>query len=499
MKRFLEEAKKLIRINSETSHGNEEVANYVSTLMREAGLRVQTQQVTHSLEDISKRQFNVIGILGDHLVDKKIRKGLLLNTHLDTVGPGLLEYWTETGGDPFSATIKDRRIYGLGTADVKLDLLCKLYAAKKFRDRPLKMPIYLVGTCGEELGMFGARYLIKSLALNPKYVVVGEPSELRVVYSHKCLNIYRVTISYQQVERDPRGFNRRIDFYTYGKSAHSSYPHLGVDAIGASLEFLKRASSQGFEFRFTKFDGGDTVNRVPDRSCVELFFTSHQFEDFKRFFRQAAESDSGDDTPKAAASHKLEIGAAGDAGVRFLPDSIFPCILDIHTFFKSMATDFEKVKDPSYNPACSTLNLGKLKQHAGNVTLHLDLRLLPDVNPDEVEKHIQKGMQAIAANYPSLNVTAVRERVNPGLNMTLDHDLVKICCDAMSAAGLEPRLDKKATSTEAAQYFQAGYEAVVFGPGVSHGNSHSPNENNLLDHLEKAILFYEKLIEKVCT
>jgi acetylornithine deacetylase/succinyl-diaminopimelate desuccinylase-like protein len=30
------------------------------------------------------------------------------------------------------------------------------------------------------------------------------------------------------------------------------------------------------------------------------------------------------------------------------------------------------------------------------------------------------------------------------------------------------------------------------------GNSHSPNEYNLIEHLEKAVYFYEKLIERVC-
>ena len=75
----------------------------------------------------------------------------------------------------------------------------------------------------------------------------------------------------------------------------------------------------------------------------------------------------------------------------------------------------------------------------------------------------------LAAKYPSLNVTAVKERGNPGLNMTREKELVKICEEAMKDASIEPRLDKKATSTEAAQYFQAGYEAVVFGPGLSAG------------------------------
>lgn len=493
MKRLYEEARKMIRINSETSRGNEEMANYVASLMQEKGIKATLQHVTHSHEDVSTRQFNVIGILGDPLVDRKIRKGLLLNTHLDTVSPGLPENWTETGNDPFAATIKDGKIFGLGTADVKLDFLCKLHAAAKFRERKLKMPIYLVGTCGEEMGMFGTKYLIKSLALNPKYVVVGEPSGLKLVYAHKSLNVFRVSIGYQQVERDARGFNRKVELHALGRSAHGSYPHLGANAIEGMLNFLRDASERGFELRFTRLDGGDTVNKVPDRASAQLYLTSHQFEDFKRIFREMSKE------PAEGVRYKVDLGGIGETGVRFLPDPLFPCLLEVKKFFESVAADFQKVKDESYNPSCSTVNFGKLKQQQGALVTHFDLRILPDLVPEQIEKHIRQGIQAIAERYPSLNIGVVRERMNPGLNMTMEHSLVKLCQSAMEETKLEPQFSKKATSTEAAQYFEAGYEAVVFGPGVSQGNSHSPNEHNLLEHLDKATAFYEKLIEKACT
>lgn len=490
--RLLEEARKMIRINSETSRGNEEVANYALALLQDRGFKASLQQVTHSLDEISKRQFNVIGILGDPLVDRKIRKGLLLNTHLDTVSPGLSENWTETSGDPFEATVKDNRIYGLGSADVKIDFLCKLHAAAKFRERKLRMPIYLVGTCGEEVGMFGAKYLIKSMALNPRFVVVGEPSSLSLVHAHKCMAVYRVTAGFQQVERDARGFNRRVDLHSFGKSAHSSYPQLGTNAILTALDFLREATEAGFELRFTQFDGGDTINKVPDRGMFQFYLSSHQFEDFKRFFREAGNIEG------SGRAFKADLGGIGDTGVRFLPDGLYPCLTEIVEFFQAIGRDFQKVRDESFNPAHSTLNFGKLKQSPGGLTLHFDLRLLPDLVPDEIDRHIQQGMRMIASRHPSLNVTAIRERINPGLNMTRERELVGICQAALGEAGIEPRLDKKATSTEAAQYFQAGYEAVVFGPGMSQGNSHSPNEHNLLDQIEKATTFYEKLIEKVC-
>jgi len=134
----------------------------------------------------------------------------------------------------------------------------------------------------------------------------------------------------------------------------------------------------------------------------------------------------------------------------------------------------------------------------GTVEMHFDLRLLPDISPEDMEQTIKKGIQAIATQYPSLNISVVRERMNPGLNMSLEDQLLRICREAMDLSGIKPTFAKKATSTEAAQFFQAGYQAVVFGPGESQGNSHSPNENNILDQIEKAIGFYEKVIERVC-
>ncbi len=492
MRDFTDEAKKLISIKSISSDGNEEIANYLFDRMKEAGLKVQLQHVTHSLDHVSKRQFNVIGILGDPLVDKKTKKGLLLNTHLDTVGGGILSNWTETDGDPWHATIKNGKIFGLGSADVKLDFLCKLRAIEKFREKKLRMPVYLVGTCAEEIGMLGAKYLIKSGALNPKFVVVGEPSDLSVVYAHKSLNIFKISIGFQMVAKDARGFNRRIQIQSFGKSAHGSYPHMGTNAITQLMDLIRDSMDQGYDMKFTKLEGGDNINKVPDRASAEFYLTSHQFEDYKRFFKDLLVQ------TQMEKSFEMDFSGGGDAGIRFVSDQIFECSTQISDYFKKLAHQFAKVTDETFNPAHSTVNLGVLKQTMGGIELYFDLRILPDQDADAIEKEILKDVQAIAGQYNGLNISAVRQRTNPGLNMTVDHELVRICKDALIAAGLSAKIDKKATSTEAAQYYKSGFEAVIFGPGLSYGNSHSPNEHNLMEHLDKATAFYEKLIERVC-
>ena len=492
MRPIFEEARKIIRINSVSSNGNEELANYVSTLLQDHGLKPQLQQVTHSLENVSKRQFNVIGILGDPLVDKKTKKGLLLTTNLDTVSPGLPENWTETGGDPFAANFKDGKIFGLGSADTKLDFLCKLHAIEKFREKKLKMPIYLVGTCGEELGMFGAKYLIKSLALNPKYVLVGEPSGLKLIQAHKCMALFRVSIDYQLIERDARGFNRKIDLHSFGKSAHGSSPDLGTNAILQAVDFLKHAADSGFELRFTQLGGGDTKNKVPDSSRIEFYLTSHQFEDFKRFFRETVKMLSKEKAFRA------DLGGLGDMGVRFLPDALFPCVLEMVNFFRDLSGELEGKSNPSFDPPGSTVNFSMVKQRPSGVDLYFDLRLLPQESPEEIEKRILKGIQSVAARYSSLNILSVKERLNPGLNTSPDSAFIKLCTEAMTTAGMDVALAKTSTSTEAALFSQAGYESIAFGPGTSTGNSHSPNEFNLSEDIEKATLFYQKVIERVC-
>ncbi|OFZ20168.1 MAG: hypothetical protein A2X94_09695 [Bdellovibrionales bacterium GWB1_55_8] len=187
-----------------------------------------------------------------------------------------------------------------------------------------------------------------------------------------------------------------------------------------------------------------------------------------------------------------------ESGVKFLPEPVFSCLSEIIGFFERVAADFAKVRDESYVPAHSTVSFGKLTTGMGKIELSFDLRLLPELSPDELQKHIQDGIQKIARGYPGLNIGAARERMNPGLSVPENHEFVTLCQQAMKEAGLDPTLAKKATSTEAAQYQQAGYPAVVFGPGVSVGNSHSPNEHNLVDHLERAIAFYERVIEKAC-
>src|SRR5690606_36171582 len=150
--------------------------------------------------------------------------------------------------------------------------------------------------------------------------------------------------------------------------------------------------------------GGDMVNKVPDRAMAEFYLTSHQFEDFKRFFRETIKLQGKE------RAFRVELGGLGDMGVRFLPDAVFKSATEVVGFFRTLTSELETVRDDTYDPPFSTVNLGLMKQKTNCVELTFDLRLLPGVSLEETERRITQGVQAIAARYPSLNLSVSKER-----------------------------------------------------------------------------------------
>ena len=77
---------------------------------------------------------------------------------------------------------------GLGSADAKLDWLCKAEALRRCAGATLRRPVLLLGTYGEERGLVGAReFLEQSPGPRPAAALVGEPTECQLVTQHKGL------------------------------------------------------------------------------------------------------------------------------------------------------------------------------------------------------------------------------------------------------------------------------------------------------------------------
>jgi len=194
--------------------------------------------------------------------------GVVLSGHSDVV-PVDGQRWSS---DPFVPEVRDGRLYGRGTCDMKgfvgvaVALLPDMIAAE------LREPIHLAISYDEEVGCLGGDQIVKDIAdlgLAPRACIVGEPSSMRVITGHKSISWARVTFR--------------------GRSAHSSLTAEGVNAIeyAARLVTFVRGiadewKAQGpFDAAYlipystasvNIIEGGIAVNTIPDECAVTFEF-----------------------------------------------------------------------------------------------------------------------------------------------------------------------------------------------------------------------------------
>ncbi len=192
--------------------------------------------------------------------------GLLLCAHTDVVPAG-------DGGwrsDPFTLTEEADRWVARGACDMKGFLALAVARAARLDPARLRRPLVLLLTYDEEVGTLGAQRFVRAWRGRqplPRAAVVGEPTSLRVVRLHKG--------------------HLRIEIALRGRSAHSSLPRLGrnaIEAAGRVLEALRalrsdleRETPDGAAEAFPeapyvtlnvgRIAGGGALNVVPER-CV---------------------------------------------------------------------------------------------------------------------------------------------------------------------------------------------------------------------------------------
>ena len=136
-----------------------------------------------------------------------------LNGHFDVVPAG--EGWSV---DPFGGVVRDGKIYGRGSCDMKAGIAAAAFAAEAIRRAGVPVPgkIEVSGTVDEESGGFaGVAWLAEHgrlSATRTDYCIIPEP-----------LNVDRVCVGHRGVYW--------FEVATRGHIAHGSMPFLGVSAI----------------------------------------------------------------------------------------------------------------------------------------------------------------------------------------------------------------------------------------------------------------------------
>jgi putative selenium metabolism hydrolase len=155
---------------------------------------------------------NVIG----RRVGSKLGPKIIFDAHMDTVEVGDREAWAH---DPFGGVIADGKLWGRGSTDDKGSLAAFTVALAALPRDSFSGEVYAVGTVGEELLEVAALESVLD-EIQPDGVVIGEPTDCRLGIGHKgrC----------------------RVIFSIKGKSAHSSSPEVGDNAIDKAVEVVRR-------------------------------------------------------------------------------------------------------------------------------------------------------------------------------------------------------------------------------------------------------------------
>jgi acetylornithine deacetylase len=194
--------------------------------------------------------------------------GLTLSGHMDVV-PAEEPDWRS---DPFRLTRHGDTWVGRGAADMKGFLALAINRLAAAEPERFRRPLALLLTYDEEVGTLGARHFAEAADASvtlPQDVIIGEPTELRVVRLHKGM--------------------MRLQLVFHGRAAHSGFPHLGRNAIEPAaraiaalaelrmiMERERPANGEHFpEVPYAALNvgvvqGGSAANVIPDRCTVQL-------------------------------------------------------------------------------------------------------------------------------------------------------------------------------------------------------------------------------------
>ena len=214
--------RRLVAFDTTSAKSNLKLIAFVRDTLAGHGV---TSTLTPSPDGTKASLFATIGPEGDG--------GIGLSGHSDCV-PVEGQSWAS---DPFTLELRDGKLYGRGSCDMKGFLACVLASVPLFKSRPLNEPIHIILSYDEEVGCTGVRPLIARLGIDlprPRAIVVGEPTGMAAIDAHKRIDAYRTIVT--------------------GREAHSSMPQLGVNAISIAAELIEALDRIGIELTAAESD-----------------------------------------------------------------------------------------------------------------------------------------------------------------------------------------------------------------------------------------------------
>lgn len=247
--------RELVAINSVSSNSNLEIVKYLAQRSERLGMCARMYPYT---DDAGVKKFNLVTVYPKSFEDGGAVE-LSLVGHTDTVpfDPN----WTEAT----TLIEDDGKLYGRGACDTKGFIAAAVAAIETIDLQRLRLPLALIFTADEELGLIGAKRMAEARPLTARYSIVGEPTSLQPMHAGKGYCLAEITVR--------------------GREAHSAYPALGSSAISRAArlliglesisEQLRDEEHPSFDPAFTTLNvglirGGTAKNVIPGECRVTL-------------------------------------------------------------------------------------------------------------------------------------------------------------------------------------------------------------------------------------
>jgi acetylornithine deacetylase/succinyl-diaminopimelate desuccinylase-like protein len=232
--------KKLISIPSPFFR-EEKIAEFLEGILMKMGFRTNRQIVERkSYSDglvKNLRHFNVTGEKGSG------NRSFLLYAHMDTVP--VVNAWYEMGLDPFEPVIRDNKMYGLGSADMKSGIVAILKAVEGLEPEGYNLKICF--GVDEENESMGAYVLVNSLFIDDCVACIvpevgsgnAEPARENLVTGRHGRN--------------------RVGIRITGRAAHASTPEFIINPVEYAFEFINAVKN---------IDLGNDPDMPPDNVSI---------------------------------------------------------------------------------------------------------------------------------------------------------------------------------------------------------------------------------------
>ena len=200
----------LISFKTISGEDNNSLINYCDDILKKLGA------TSFKTFDDEKKRVNLFATLKAKKPNGKTP--IILSGHTDVVP--VSKSWST---DPFKATIKDDKLFGRGSCDMKGFIACTLAYAPIYSKSNLDRDIHFSFTFDEETACQGAPILIEELKkrnIKNGICIVGEPTNMKIIDGHK--GCYEYTTHFE------------------GLAGHGSAPDKGVNAVEYAARFIDK-------------------------------------------------------------------------------------------------------------------------------------------------------------------------------------------------------------------------------------------------------------------